>query len=381
MGFYTARYAGLTPYEAMYDYEKMTAAYVKFHEDLQPDFQADPIAAGPVFDKLEARMLNWPGHGVDEDTPWQYIEKEYMKAEDYDALIRDPSAYFMRTLVPQFADAFSGLAKLDPISDINEAAFLSLNILGFADPEVVESINKLAAAANATFEFLGAFMAMSGEVTARLGMPAFWGPTIKAPYDCIADTLRGTRGIVMDRYRQPDKIIQAAERFAPLQIDFALRQMFMLDCPLVCFPLHKGADGFMSDADFRTFYWPTLKAVVLAMIAEGLVPVLFAEGGYNERLQAIADDDIPAGSVVWFFDQTDMQAAYDTLKGYACIAGNVPSAMLALGTAEEVHSYATSLMDRFAKDGGFILGSGGVIDDAKPETMKALLDAPRTWGA
>ena len=78
--------------------------------------------------------------------------------------------------------------------------------------------------------------------------------------------------------------------------------------------LHKGADSFMSDADFRTFYWPTLKAVMKGLIDQGIVPAMFAEGGYNKRLDVIADDELPAGSVLWMFDQTDMAAAKQALR-------------------------------------------------------------------
>ena len=42
-------------------------------------------------------------------------------------------------------------------------------------------------------------------------------------------------------------------------------------------PLHKGADGFLSGKDFEELYWPTLKAVIVGLIDEGLVPQLFVE--------------------------------------------------------------------------------------------------------
>jgi uroporphyrinogen-III decarboxylase len=191
--------------------------------------------------------------------------------------------------------------------------------------------------------------------------------------------VRGTKGIVMDRFRQPEKIIEAAERFVSLQIDSAVRQMAVADCPLICVPLHKGADGFMSNADFQEYYWPTLKAVVLGLVEEGIVPVLFAEGGYNDRLSVIVDHEIPAGSVIWWFDTTDMGAAKRALRGYACVAGNVPSGMLALGTAQEVQEYVTSLLNDAATDGGFLLCSGAVVDDARPETLRAMIETGRAW--
>jgi uroporphyrinogen-III decarboxylase len=159
-----------------------------------------------------------------------------------------------------------------------------------------------------------------------------------------------------------------------------VRQAAIADALLLFIPLHKGADGFLSDADFRTFYWPTLKAVLTGLVEDGIVPALFAEGGYNKRLDVIADDELPAGSVIWLFDQTDMRNAKRALGGYACIAGNVPNSLLALGTAKEVETYVTDLLDEVATDGGFILMSGAVVDDAKPETLKAMIETGRDWG-
>ena len=37
------------------------------------------------------------------------------------------------------------------------------------------------------------------------------------------------------------------------------------------FPLHKGADGFMSQDQFEKFYWPTLKAFMEGLNEAGLV--------------------------------------------------------------------------------------------------------------
>jgi len=43
----------------------------------------------------------------------------------------------------------------------------------------------------------------------------------------------------------------------------------------------------MSDKHFQTFRWPTLKKVIMGLINEGFVPLLFADGGYNSRLEVI----------------------------------------------------------------------------------------------
>ena len=148
--------------------------------------------------------------------------------------------------------------------------------------------------------------------------------------------------------------------------------------PLVFIPLHKGSDGFMSDEQYQRFYWPTLKKVILDLIDEGLIPVVFAEGGYNSRLEIIRG--LPQGKVVWRFDDTDMARAKEILGDSACIYGNVPAALLTTGTADEVRAYCKKLIDVAGKGGGFILSSGAVIDMAKPENVRAMIEFTKEYG-
>lgn len=79
------------------------------------------------------------------------------------------------------------------------------------------------------------------------------------------------------------------------------------------------------------------------------------------------------------FDQTDMAAAKRALGGHACIAGNVPTALLALGTADEVKRYVSDLLDECAADGGFFVRNGAVLDDAKAENLKVMIETGRGW--
>ena len=73
--------------------------------------------------------------------------------------------------------------------------------------------------------------------------------------------------------------------------------------------------------------------------------LIFAEGAYNERLEAIHDAEIPTGRMVWMFDDTDMRQARKHLGGYQCFGGNVPGSLLALGTPEKVEAYVKDLLD------------------------------------
>jgi uroporphyrinogen-III decarboxylase len=143
-------------------------------------------------------------------------------------------------------------------------------------------------------------------------------------------------------------------------------------------PLHKGADGFMSDEQFRTFYWPTLKAVILGLAEEGCVPFLFCEGGYNSRLQYL--QELPKGSCFWIFDRTDMVKAKEMLGDTLCIGGNVPSGLILTGTVDDVKAYCRNLIDTAGKGGGYIMSFGTAMDEGKPETVHAMIDVTKEYG-
>jgi uroporphyrinogen-III decarboxylase len=75
-----------------------------------------------------------------------------------------------------------------------------------------------------------------------------------------------------------------------------------------------------------------------------------------------------------------MLKAKEVLGGKACIAGNVPLALLKVGTPEDVKRYVKDLIEGVAQDGGFILSNGGVLDDIRPENLRAMIDAVMEYG-
>jgi uroporphyrinogen-III decarboxylase len=226
-------------------------------------------------------------------------------------------------------------------------------------------------------KWAGAMGGADGEL-ATLGFPNILGGFTKAPFDTIGDTLRGTKGIMLDIYRRPDKLIQAMEAITPIMIGMGVGAMQQTGNPLIFMPLHKGADGFMSDEQFKQFYWPTLKNVIVGLIGAGCVPLVAAEGGYSSRLEVIRD--LPKGKTVWMFDQMDMAQAKEIVGDTLCMLGNVPSAMLELGTPQEVKDYAKKLIDTAGKGGGFIMCNGAFFDHARPENVKAMIDFTKEYG-
>ena len=80
------------------------------------------------------------------------------------------------------------------------------------------------------------------------------------------------------------------------------------------------------------------------------------------------------------FDLTDMAKAKKILGKTACIGGNMPITLLTVGTAQEVKNYARNLIDTAGKGGGYIMFAGAVIDEAKTENVRAMIDAAKEYG-
>jgi hypothetical protein len=74
-------------------------------------------------------------------------------------------------------------------------------------------------------------------------------------------------------------------------------------------PADKDRVGFQmgNDPDMCYRQVKALKKVMDAFIKEGLIQNLFAEGSFNTRLEYV--DQFPKGSVIWYFDRTDMTKA------------------------------------------------------------------------
>jgi len=60
---------------------------------------------------LDSRVYQWPGHGVGPSSSPQYVEGEYIKPEEYDLFLKDPSDFIFRTFLPR---AYGALKDLQP---------------------------------------------------------------------------------------------------------------------------------------------------------------------------------------------------------------------------------------------------------------------------
>jgi len=380
-GFFAAYYSGYTPYDVMYDYDKLDKAFTKYIVDLQPDAHSSVTISPPgrLHDLVDYKLYSWPGHGVPKEASYQAKEGEYMKANEYDAFIDDPNYYFLTVWLPRIMGKLEGLSMLTPFSNMNEmyGGFTGAAFVPFGLPPVQEALKTMMEAGNEALKWIGTVGAYGAKMTS-LGFPAFFGGGTKAPFDTIGDTLRGTKGIITDMYRQPAKLIRAMEQITPLMVRMGVSNARLNGCPVVFIPLHKGADGFMSDQQFKKFYWPTFKAMMDGLIEQGCIPFPWAEGGYNSRLDVIKDS--PKGKIFWGFDATDMVRVKKVLGDIACIGGNLPISTLAVGKPEDVRAAVKKLINDCSKGGGYIMMSGATIENVPPVNVKTFIDATKEYG-
>jgi uroporphyrinogen-III decarboxylase len=377
--FGPAFYSGLTPREVMYDYEKANMAWKKFYLDLEPDAHGGCVAPGPgkFFDILDYKLYKWPGHGVVPESTYQCIEGEYMKADEYDAFIHDPSYFFTTTYLPRIFGKLEPFKQLPNLTTFAEMYGTGVIFFPYGLPDVQAAFKALLEAGSEALKWLGYFGAFYKEMT-ELGFPSYLAGFTKAPFDILADTLRGTRGIMLDMYRQPDKLIEAMDAILPFWIQKGIIEAKMGGSPLIFLPLHKGADGFMSDEQYKTFYWPYLKKILLGLIDEGVVPLCWAEGGYDSRLEVIRD--VPKGKMAWLFDRVDMAKAKEALDGIACVMGSMPMDLMTVGTPQKAREHAKKLIDTCGKGGGYVMANGAFFDEVKWDNLKAIVDTVKEYG-
>lgn len=377
MGYIPAIYSGYSVKDVTYDASKVSEAWTKFAKEIELDVLPSPgmIPCGQAYDLLDIQMYKWAGHGLPDNQSPQYVEKDYMQNGEWEYFLSDRADYHVRTYLPRTLGAAKALAKLPPLGSLGVFA---PGMDAFLDPEVLAAFKALGEAGKLSAAWRQKLTAVEQKLKAT-GLPPFQILVRGgAPLDNIGAFLRGTTGTITDMYRFPDLVHEYMERAVPEAIENSKKTADMTGIPVMTMPLHRGADNFMNEEQFLTFYWPYLKRVMLGQIEEGLVPCCFAEGSFNTRLEIIKD--FPKGKAIWHFDQTDMKRAKEVLGDTVCLMGNVPVSLMVTGQPEDVKAYCRKLIDEAGQGGGFVLAPGATTDDAKVENIQAMLEASKEFG-
>jgi uroporphyrinogen-III decarboxylase len=395
--FFTSIQAGISHKDAMYKGRKVGKVSVKvlsqYDWDLYPSM---PFAGkGKLYDRLGNRTMKWAGaadpeYRLADNQPYQYIEKAWMEANEYEELISDMTGFLFRTIVPRQNALFQSFESFPYASTIGFSSGMGA-LMFFMDNKVKKTIKKLNKSVTAMLDlFLG--MRIYAKQMKKLGNPiGDMGSTFgMAPFDMISDSLRGMRGTMIDMYKNPEELKKACDVFANhfiKSLDSGNSIYFGEDdedsVSVSFIPLHRGADGFMSNEQFEEFYWPGITRVMEAMIQRDIIPMPFFEGRYGDRLEYLAEfAKKHKRKLVYWFHDTDLIKVKEMMGDYVTIRGNVPASLLIGGPPKAVEEYVKKCIEGCKDGGGYLVdgGVGGIPNESRHENVQAMTDAVHKYG-
>ena len=345
---FPARWKGLTLAEAFGDYRgKGWPAMVELFDDvggwdgfILPGYSQTPNPKHPIPGK-SGKMI-YPGKGLDDNSPPQYIEEEAITLEDYDDIIK-----------------MGWLVWCDKIWESLHAVIPPEKSIAWAERQIKQ-------------------YSKEAKTWAEKGSPSLAGAMVSSPLMALS-TARSMTSFALDIHRIPDKVEAVMEAMVDDLIQNTIEVAKLTGVPGVFLVLERGGGFYFPLRVFERFEFPYMKKMTEAFAAEGLVTVMHFDQDWTINLPYLLD--LPKKMCVCELDsKTDIFKAKELLKDHMCIAGDISAATTAIGTKEETVDYCKKLIDVVGKDTGFILSSGCTVPpDCKYENFKAMIDTVKTY--
>lgn len=360
---FTAKYAGLTSQDVAHDYNRAFKAAVKCAKD----FDWDAVVPNMVYvwtglaQAAGLRYYGIPGIGIPAETGFNYIEpaedQAWMRADEYDELIKDPTAFLYNIWLPR----------------------VSTEISRIGEPATYRSNLALVKSAMSMLAYFYAFGPQIQRLRTETGTVSAISGIFKAPFDILADKLRGYVGLVMDMQSQPDKVLKACEALMPHLCHVGLTTADPAHQVPIGFWMHRGCVPFVSHKTFNSHFWPTLKPIIEEFWKHGNQTLFYAEGKWKHHFDTFRE--LPDRSIVYHCDQDDIFEAHRRLHDKFALSGGVPNVLLSYGKPEEVRAFCTRVIREVAPDGGYIMDAGAIMqDDTSVENMQMLTQVTRELG-
>lgn len=356
--YFAEIYAGYSLQEILYDGNKLIAAMSRFARDFpEVDILQYTVKKvwPPIFGAVGYKLYKLPGLDLPPNIEFQFVEKEWMKADDYDLLINDRVQFMMERFLPRVLGEFKERG-----STRSYMAFLKGGIAYGMMKQLMARWSQL--------------------MEAEYGLPLPLQGTAYAPFDVLADKLRGLSGIMIDIYERPEKVLAACDALIPDLVNTALASADPLRRLPIFIPLHRGCHPFLSPKQFDTFYWPSLKKLNMSLIEAGYSLRIYLEGDWTPNWHHY--NEFPRGKIICDIDnKADIFRAKEEIGGTVCLAGGIPDSMFILGTPDQIRSRVRQLCDTVGKDGGLIINGGCAIPyGTKPENFRAYVEAILEYG-
>ena len=360
---FTAKYAGFTCQDVAHDYQKAFEAAVKTAKG----YDWDAVVANMVYvwtglaQAAGLRYYGIPGIGIPHTSGFNYIEpaeeQAFMKEDEYDALIDDPTGFLYQVWLPRVSAEASRPGE--PCTYRNNLALVK--------------------GAMAMLSYFYAFGPQVARLRNECGTPSAIAGIFKAPFDVIADKLRGYVGLTLDMHTQPEKVLRACEALAPHLCHVGLTTADSAKQVPIGFWMHRGCVPFINPRQFDSHYWPTLKPVIQEFWKQGHQTLFYAEGKWKHHLESFRE--LPDRSIVFHCDQDDIFHVHQKLHDKFAISGGIPNTLLSFGKPEEVRSFCRRVLAEVAGNGGYIMDAGAIMqDDTSIENLHVLTDTTHEYG-
>lgn len=360
---FVAKYAGYNMQQVSLDYELIFEATRK----CAAEFDWDATTGNLIYNWAGViKTIGWncfafPGIELDIDSVVQYVEpseeKAFMKADEYDQLIDDPTGFLFEVWLPRFTNHINPPGK--EVTFAHNMSFLNggMSLMAYNNANVKQGER---------------LRSETGTVPAISGL-------LKAPMDILSDKLRGYIGLTYDLMERPDKVLKACEALMPHLLYFALAGADPDKNVPITIWMHRGCVPFVAPHHFENIYWPTLKPIVEEIWSKGHQVLFYAEGNWDAHLESFAQ--LPEQSIIYHVDQGDIFKASKILGNKFCLSGGIPNTLLAIGSPEKVRQYCKKVIEGVIQDGGYIMDASAIMqDDTQIENLQAMTDAAREFG-
>ncbi len=360
---FTARYAGYTCQEVCHDYNKAFEAAIKTARD----FEWDAVVPNMVYvwtglaQAAGLRYYGIPGIGIPHTTGFNYIEpgedQAFMREDEYDELIKDPTGFLYNVWLPR----------------------VSSEVARIGEPSTYRNNLALVKSSMAMLTYFYAFGPQVGRMRTECGTASAIAGIFKAPFDIIADKLRGYVGLTMDMATQPKKVLAACEALMPHLVNVGLTTADPSNLVPIGFWMHRGCVPFINPRQFDSHYWPTLKPCIEEFWKNGHQTLFYAEGKWKHHFGAFRE--LPDRSIVFHCDRDDVFEAHKSLHDKFALSGGIPNTLLSFGKPDEVREFCLRVIREVAQEGGYIMDAGAIMqDDTSIENMRVMTDVCREHG-
>ena len=375
--------AGLSMKDVVYDFDKGAEAYKQYLRDFEPDaifgHAYINMGAGPALELQQPKSLTWagaPGTAISDDSIHQFLEFPVLQDDEMELFTKDYTGWVLERAMPRVSGllepfARAGFSALSPGMNITQLAGL------FSTPQMRHVIETLWKISEMSAENNAKSAALEAEMEA-MGFPVLQKGFAAVPFDSYSDGLRGTINSLTDLYEYEDIVRNYCAEHLESMLQLVRMEGKMMPGKWVFMALHKGMDGFMSDEQYREFYWHDLQLIIEEIIKSGMTPYIYTEGEYDSRLDCLKE--VTAGKVVYHFETVVMVRAKKVLGDTACISGGFPVYLLEHGTRQQVIDECKRLIDGCAGGGGFIFETNYGVDHTLPGNFEAMMETVKEYG-